>query len=464
MSKPFTPREYQTISAHHIMDTTRCAVFIPVGGGKCASTLMALEALSLVEDTYPVLIIAPKRVARDTWRDEIAKWSEFNHIIISPIIGTPKERFAALQKKAMIYTINPEGIEWLIETLGEKWPFKVIVFDESSRLRGYRTRQGTKRTAALATRAHTHTKRFVELTGTPSPKGLENLWGQLYFLDKGERLGKSFSAFEQRWFRKGYDGFSIQALPHAEREIHAKISDICVSIDLSRYFDVKEPIENTVFVELPDDARKVYDDMEKQFYMELKENSVEAFNAASKSSKLLQITNGAAYVDKDTRKWEKIHDAKIEALESIVEESDGMPILVAYNFVSDRDRLLKHFGKASVDLATTDGFKTFMKGNATIGLAHPASMGHGVDGLQNVTNIMVHFGLGWDLELHDQIQGRIGPTRQLQAGFDRNVFIHYILARGTIDELVLERLTSKRKVQDILMDALRVRERFDLLQ
>jgi SNF2 family DNA or RNA helicase len=419
---------------------------------------MAMDDLSLVEDIYPILIIAPKRVARDTWPSETKKWAEFNHITISAIIGTPKERQTALKRKVMVYTTNNENIEWLIAYHGDKWPYKVIVFDESSRLRGYRTRQGTKRAQALMSVAFKNNCRFIELTGTPNPNGLINLWGQLAFLDKGERLGKSFASFEQRWFRRGFDGFSLDALPHAQKEIESKIKDLCISIDLKDYMDIKKPVESNIEVNLPEGARKLYKDMEKQFFMELDGHPIEAFNAAAKSGKLSQICNGAAYVNIDSREWKEIHTAKIEALESLIEESNGMPIMVSYNFVSDRERLLKHFGKDAVDLATEKGFKDFLTGKFSIGIAHPASMAHGVDGLQYVTNIIAHFGIGWDLELYDQINGRVGPTRQLQAGFDRPAFVYHIIAKNTIDELVLERLTSKRKVQDILLEALKARK------
>ncbi len=458
MSKPFTPRPYQRIARDHIVNTPRCAIWIPPGGGKCGASFMAVDELSLIEDTYPALIIAPKRVARDTWPNEIAKWAEFNHLTISPIIGTQSERMAAVKKNTMFHSINFENIEWLIKYHGDNWPYKVIIFDESSRLRGYRLRQGTKRSQALMAVAFKHNCRFVELTGSPSPNGLINLWGQAAFLDKGERLGKSFTAFEQRWFRTGFDGFSTEPLPHAQREIEGKIKDLCLSIDLKDYFDVRTPITNNVEVMLPPSAQKHYKDMEKLFFTELDGSPIEAFNAAAKSNVLLQIANGAAYVDKDTREWKEVHTAKIDALESLKEELNGAPMFVVTNFVSDRQRILKHFGSDAVDLATDKGFKLFMAGKKPIGIAHPAALGHGVDGLQDVTNILVFFGLTWDLEMYDQVGARVGPVRQFQSGHDRPVYTYHIIAKNTIDELVLERLTSKRKVQDILMDALKARK------
>ena len=455
MTKPFTPWPYQRIAADHIIDHERCAIWIPVGGGKCAAVLMAFDELSLVEDVYPTLIIAPKRVARDTWPNEASKWDEFSHITVSSMVGTQKERTAGLNKRAMFYSINFECIEWLIDCLGDKWPFKNIVFDEASRLRGYRLTQGTKRSQALSKVAHANCKRFIELTGSPSPNGLSGLWGQMAFLDKGQRLGRTYTSFEQRWFTAGFDGWSLKPFDHAQGEIQSKVKDICLSIDLKDYMNTKEPVVNNIIINLPPAAAKAYKTMEKEFFMELENHDVEAFNAASKSGKLLQVCQGAAYID-DAHNYEEIHDEKIQALESLVEESNGMPIFVVTNFVSDRMRLLKHFPKA-VDLATTPGFNKFLTGTVPIGLAHGASLGHGVDGLQYVTNLICFFGIGWDLELYDQITGRIGPTRQLQAGFDRPVFIHHIIARNTIDELVLERLQTKRSVQDVLLTALKKR-------
>lgn len=455
MSEPFIPRPWQLPCVDHVIQNPRCAVWVPVGGGKCGIVYMAMDKLSLVEEVYPALIVAPKRVARDTWPNEISKWDEFSYMTISPAIGDEKERIAGLKKYAMFYSINFECIEWLINYFGDKWPFKSIIFDESSRLRGYRSRQGTKRAKALSTRAH-QTARFIELTGTPAPKGLINTWGPLHFLDQGQRLGKTFTSFQQRWFRTGYDGFSIEPLPHAQKEIEEKIKDVCLSIDLKDYLDIKKPVENTIYVDLPDSARKLYKDMEKKFFMQIEEHGVEAFNAASKSGKLLQLANGAAYVG-ETKEWKEVHTVKLEAVESLVEECNSTPLFLVTNFVSDRERLLKNFSEA-VDLATDKGFKTFLKGNKMIGLAHPGSLGHGVDGLQYVTNIMAFFGMNWDLELYEQVSGRIGPTRQMQAGFDRNVFVHHIIARNTIDEDVLDRLKTKYSVQDALLNAMKRRK------
>lgn len=424
-----------------------------MGSGKSAATLSALQNLSVVDDVYPALIVAPLRVARDTWPDEFSKWDDFKDLRVSPIVGNVSERKHAALKRSEYYTINYENIEWLRDLHGDHWPFRTIIADEASKLRNFRTRQGGKRSKALAQVAHSRTKRFIELTGTPSANGLTWLWGQLYFLDKGERLGRSYTAFEQRWFRTGFNGFSIEPFDHSEREIHERIKDICLTVDIADYVDIGKSIVHNIYVELPSKARALYRDMEREMFMELKGHEVEAFNAASRTNKCLQLSNGAAYVN-DEGKWEEVHTEKLQALESIVNEANGMPVLVSYNFVSDKERLLRAFPKA-VDLATKEGMKQFKAGKSPIGIGHPASIGHGVDGLQDVTNILVVFGMGWDLELYDQFLGRIGPIRQFQSGHKRPVYVYHILARDTMDEVVLERLEKKRPVQDLLLEAMK---------
>lgn len=301
-------------------------------------------------------------------------------------------------------------------------------------------------------------KRFVQLTGTPSPNGLQDLWGQAWFLDGGERLGRTHDSFKQRWFQRSHTGYGIEPLPFAQEQIEDRLKDVVISLNAADYFDLEKPVVNIITVDIPPKVRPLYDDMEKRMFAEIEGHEVEAFNAAARTNKCLQLANGAAYVGESTSEWVEVHDAKIDALDSVMEEAAGMPVLVAYNFKSDLARLKKHFPKG-VDLARTEGMKQFREGKAPLGFAHPASLGHGVDGLQNVTNILAFFGVNWDLELHDQIIERIGPVRQMQAGFKRPVFLHYILARNTTDFMVKERLIGKRAVQDILLEAMKYRRR-----
>jgi hypothetical protein len=442
----------------HILAFPRCALFAFLGAGKSVATLTAIDAMLIAGTAARVLVIAPLRVARDVWTTEAAKWDHLKHLKIVPIVGTKQERLKALATPADIHTTNFDQLPWLIEHLGDRWPFDVVVADELTRLKGFRTKQGNVRAGALGKIAHTKIRRFIGLTGTPAPNSLECLWGQLYFLDRGARLGRTYSAFINRWFRAkpGSDPRYrvLEAMPHAQDEIQAEIRDLCLTLDAKDHFDLREPIVNRMYVDLPPVAAKHYRDMEKQLFTELEGHAIEAFGAAAKTQKLLQFCNGAAYLNGGNTEWAEVHTEKIEALRSIVEEAVGAPVLCAYNFRSDLARLKKAFPEGA-DLATAEGMKKFKSGKCAIGFGHPAGMGHGVDGLQYVCNTIAFFGLNWNLEEHLQVIGRVGPTRQLQAGFDRPVFVHFILARGTVDEMVLERIATKRAVQDILLEALK---------
>lgn len=469
----YKPWEYQNIITSHIIDVPRCAVWAGMGMGKGVATLTALDALFLAGEDNPVLVLGPKRVARDVWPTEAHKWDHLSQITVSPLIGSDAERRRAARVDASIHTINYDNLEWLVELWGDRWPYRTVVADESTRLKnyrgGYRTnKQGTTylqsaggvRARALGRMAHAKIKRFIELTGTPSPNGLADLWGQMWFLDAGQRLGRTYESFRQRWFEKGYDGFSVEAREFAQQQIQDRLRDVCLTIDPKDWFDLREPRVNNIYVDLPPKARRHYADMEKEMFTELEGHEVEAFGAAARTQKCLQLANGAAYIGEATdpgpRKWVAVHDAKLEALDSCVSEAAGMPQVVSYEFKSDKARIMKAFPRA-VDLSTDEGMKEFKTGRRPIGLAHPASLGHGVDGLQDVTSIITHFGHNWNLELYDQINERIGPMRQMQSGHDRLVFHNHIIARDTVDELVMARRESKRSVQDILLEAMKRR-------
>lgn len=456
VSKPLILRPPQVPMIDHIISNPRCAIWADMGFGKTSAALTALDRLDLVEEVYPVLVIATLRVARDTWVDEAAKWDQLKRLRVSAIIGNESERRAGLRAKADIYCINYDNLQWLGGVLGDEWPFKTVIADESTKLKGFRLKQGTKRARVLAQRAHAKTNRFIELTGTPSPNGLKDLWGQVWFLDAGQRLGRTYDSFRQRWFQKSFDGYGMEPLPFAQEQIHDKVRDVCLALNPADWFDVEKPVSEPIYVDLPPKARALYKEMERRMFAEIEGHPVTALNAAAKTNKCLQLANGAAYVGEGSAEWVEVHNAKIEALESIVEEAGSMPLLVAYNFKSDRARLLKHF-KGSVDLATREGLAKFKEGKALIGIGHPASIGHGIDGLQYVTNKIAFFGSDWNLETHDQIIGRIGPVRQMQAGFNRPVFVYYITARDTVDELVAARRTTKREVQDLLLEAVKAR-------
>ena len=457
MRKPFKARPYQEMIIDHIIGTNRCAVWSGMGTGKTVATLTALEILQMVEEG-PALVVAPLRVALGTWPDEVLKWEHLRGVNVSAIVGTERERISALKAHAQIYTTNYEQLVWLVNYWGDRWPYATVVLDESTKVKSFRLRQGGKRAQALGSIAHTRIKRIIELTGTPASNGLKDLWGQLWFVDAGNRLGRTFSAFTQRWFTKGYDGFSLMPTVGAQAEIQNKLRDVCITIEAKDWFDLHQPIITDIEVDLPVRARKHYKEMEKEMFTSLDTgHEVEAFNAAAKTQKCLQIANGAMYVGEGAIEWTELHKAKLEALESIVEEASGMPVLVAYHFKSDLARLLKAFPQGRQLDKNPQTIRDWNAGKIPVLFAHPASAGHGLN-LQDGGNIIVFFGLNWNLEEHLQIIERIGPTRQMQAGYDRPVFIYRIIARDTVDELVLERLETKREVQDILMSAMKRRK------
>lgn len=445
----FTPRPYQSIMCSHILEHRRCALYVPMGFGKTTATLMALSTLQFVEDNR-TLVLAPLRVAESVWPNEVKNWDMFSHLKVVPIIGNEKTRKERLHTKADIHTINYENLPWLIEQ--EKWYWKTVVADESTRLKSFRLRQGSKRAKALAKVAFSKINRFIELTGTPAPNGLKDLWGQMWFLDKGERLGKSFSDFSYRWFKpKHPNSFEIVPMPHAQEEIQDRIKDLCMSLKVEDWFDVKEPIVTNISIALPETAYKLYKQMEKDFYIEVKNKGVEALNAGSKGIKCLQLASGAIYVD-DQNNWEEVHTCKLDALESIIEEANGMPVIVAYHFKSDLERLKKRFPQGKELDKATSTIDKWNKSEIPILFAHPQSAGHGLN-LQYGGNIIVFFSHWWDLEFYQQIVERIGPVRQMQAGFNRPVYIYNIMAEGTIDNLVIQSRKSKTTVQNLILEA-----------
>lgn len=428
----------------------RLALWMLPGSGKTVTTLTALDELDLVEDVYPALVLAPLRVARDVWPFENAIWGHLRHLRIEPITGPVEQRHRALKRQADIYTVNYENIPWLVATLGENWPFKTIVADEATRTKSFRLRQGSTRMQVLSKVAW-RSDRFIELTGSPSANGIKDLWGQIWFLDRGERLGKSFSAFEARWFRRGYDGYTLEPMAHAQDEVQERLRDICFTIEPPATDD---PIINLIWVDLPRKARDAYYDLEKEFFAKIAEHEIEAANAAVKGQKLLQLANGAIYHD-EYKNWTETHSAKLEALDSLIEEANGNPILLSYNWVHDKERLLKRYPFARF-LKTKQDEDDWNAGKIPLLVTHPGSAGHGLN-LQHGGHIIVYFGIDWPLEYHEQILERIGPRRQKQSGYDRPVYIHMILARDTLDEAVLERLQSKRSIQEILLEAMKSR-------
>ena len=469
--KSFRPRPIQQPMIDFLCNNKRGSLYASMGTGKTSACLYAIDVLQLLGEIHhndPTLVIGPARVAEDTWPEEVAKWSQFRDMKIVPLCGTPAQRLDRLKSRADIFTISYELAPWLVETYLERWPYRQVIADESDRLKGFREKKGGtntdnkkagssgKRAFQLARVAHTLVDRWVNLTGTPSPNGLKDLWGQNWYVDRGARLGRTHGAFMQRWFKPKWSGHGVEPMPHAEKEIHELLRDVCLTIDPKDYFDLKDPIVKPIYVTLPLSAKKIYRELERELFAQLQDGQeIEVFNAAALTNKCLQVANGAAYTEYPN--WSAVHDAKLEALKSIQHESGGMPLLVAYQFKSDVERILKAFPGA-VELRTKDGMARFRAGDAPIGLAHPKSMGHGIDGLQHVTNILVRYGHDWNLGERMQMLERIGPMRQLQAGFERAVFVYDIVAKDTIDEDVIESHVAKRSVQDALLNAMKRRK------
>lgn len=468
-------RPYQRLIIDHIVTHPKCAVWAFMGAGKTVSTLTAIDQLRMAGiEEKPTLIIAPLRVARDVWPDEAHQWSHLHHLRVVPIIGTETQRRDALWKEAEVYTVNFENLEWLIKKWGPHWPYGMIVIDESTKLKSLRANirkneqgnswvqgQGGVRAKELLKATFTHkTPRIVELTGTPSPNGLQDLWGQIFFLDHGCRLGRVFDAFRTRWFRPKFDGFGFEPLPGAQAMIESQLKDIVISLKTEDWFDLDKPIERNIWITLPPAAMKQYKEMERALFTEIQGHKIEAFNAGARTQKCLQMAAGAAYTgnasDPGERKWAEAHSAKLDALEEIIEENNGMPILVAYNFKSDLARLMKRFPKGRHLDQKSQTIADWNAGNIPLLFTHPASAGHGLN-LQHGSNILVYFSLDWNFEHHAQIAERIGPVRQAQSGYKRNVYIYKILAKGTIDEDVLDVLSTKGSIQDALMNGMRKR-------
>lgn len=480
----YYPRPYQQLIRSFALERNRCNIFASPGMGKTGAGLDIFESRRLMGQAQRMLVLAPKRVALTSWPDEVKKWwITFGHLKIAAAVGGEQERIAALKSGADIVTINYENIPWLIETVGDAWDFDMVFADESTRLKGLRVSvqrrqradgswgpeflvgQGAERAKALAQVVFDRkVKYWINATGSPAPNGIVDLWGQQWFIDRGQRLGNSFDAFSQRWFRAvpGGDGYSdIEPLPYAQREVEDLLRQTSITVDAKDWFDLEEPIERHVFVDLPPKARKQYREMEKELFTEIELlggiAAVEVFNQGSKVQKCLQIASGALIYD-DERNWTEIHDEKIEALRSIYEETGGEPLLVAYQHKADLYRILKAFPKARY---LDDKPKTqhdWNDGKIRMLVCHPASAGHGLS-LQHGGRILVDFASGYNLEHDEQILERIGPTRQAQSGYKRSVFRYRIVARDTLEEhSVLPRLAEKISVQESFKRAMKVRK------
>lgn len=456
----FKPREYQRQIIEHIIDCERAGVFAGMGMGKTASVLAALDGLKAVdrETTFPVLVVAPLQVCMSVWPAEIAKWTRFHGLSFRQIVGNEQTRLAALSGKvADIYIINYENLIWLVEIFKKKgWPFKTVITDESTRIKGFRLRNGTKRAAALA-RTVDATRRWVIMTGTPTPRNLIDIWGQVWFLDKGDRLGHTFKAFTSRWF--DYDPYtnSYTPTPWGKRQIPEKLKDICITVQPEDFFDLDQLIVTDHEIEFTDALRRQYSALERQLYLELTKNeTITAVTAAAKTIKLLQFCSGAVYIDdtgNNQSEYSEIHNLKLDMLESVVEETDT-PVLVAVQYRHDFERILNRFPQARRLDKNPATLEDWNRGRIPMLLAHPASAGHGLN-LQDGGRHIVFFSHWWNAEERLQIIERIGPVRQLQSGHPRPVFVHNIIIKNSVEETVIQSHNKKVEIQQALMERLK---------
>jgi SNF2 family DNA or RNA helicase len=388
-------------------------------------------------------------VAEDTWSREAGKWDHLRYLRISKVLGTEKERIEALNRPADIYVINRENTEWLVNYYGRKWPFDLVIVDELSSFKSPKAR----RFRALR-KVRPLIKRIVGLTGTPAPNGLIDLWAQVYLLDQGERLGKTITGYRERYFvpdkRNRTTIFSWAPKPGAEEAIHKKLSDLCISMRAEDWLELPERIDNLVMVKLPPKAWMQYEQLERDLLLPLAGGDVVANTAAGLSNKLLQMSNGAVYDENGTAKV--FHNAKLEALDDIIEAAGGKPVLVFYAYRHDLARLKDHLaGLGPRTLESSADIEDWNAGRIPVLLAHPGSAGHGLN-LQDGGNIIVWFGMTWNLEFYMQAVKRL--HRQ---GQKNSVIVHHLVAEGTIDEDVMAALGSKARTQDALLEAVKAR-------
>lgn len=441
----YKPHEYQSYATEFILSHPISAVFLEMGLGKSVITLSAIFDLCL--DSFlvcKVLVIAPLRVARDTWPAEINKWDHLKGLSYSVAVGTEKERIDALKKQSTVYIINRENVDWLVHKSGIPFHFDMVVIDELSSFKSY----GAKRFKSLL-KVRPSVKRIVGLTGTPSSNGLMDLWAEFRILDLGQRLGRYISHYRNTYFkpdkRNAQIIFSYKPLPGAEDEIYKQISDITISMKSTDYLKMPEYVSNEVFVTLSEKEWKVYSDFKEDMVANLGDEEIDAVNAAVLSGKLLQMANGAVYDSEN--KAHVIHDKKLDALEDLIEGANGKPVLVAYWYKHDLERIKDRFPVRQIQ--SSKDIEDWNDGKIPIAVIHPASAGHGLN-LQSGGSTLIWFGLTWSLELYQQTNARL-----YRQGQKDTVIVHHIITKNTIDEDVLLALTKKEKTQDALIDAVK---------
>ncbi|PKL22177.1 MAG: DEAD/DEAH box helicase [Spirochaetae bacterium HGW-Spirochaetae-4] len=447
----YTAHEYQQYASDFIETHPVAAILLACGLGKTIITLTAVH--NLLFDSFEVrkvLVIAPLRVARDTWPSEIGKWDHLQLLRTSVAVGSTAERIIALERKADLYIINRENVQWLIEESALPFDFDMVVVDELSSFKNHRS----KRFRALMKRRPL-VKRIVGLTGTPASNGLIDLWAQFKLLDKGARLGRFIGSYRDAYFspdkRNGQIVFSYKPAPGAEEKIYRAIDDITISMKAQDHIRMPELVSNEYRITLSDDERNVYEKLRKDLVLDSSGGQVTAANAASLSGKLLQLANGAVYTDEGTTI--ALHDRKLDALEDLIEAANGQSVLVAYWFKHDLERIIGRLEKLGVSFSTLDSSKSIRiwnDGNLPVGLIHPASAGHGLN-LQGGGNCLIWFGLTWSLELYQQTVARL--WRQGQQS--ETVVVQHLITDQTIDERIMRVLSGKAATQDALIEAVK---------
>lgn len=454
----YNPHPYQQVANQHIIDHLNCGLFLEMGLGKTVATLTAIDQLMFDRmEVNKVLVIAPKRVAEDTWIDEVQKWDHLRHLKLSIVLGSERKRKEALMQKADIYVINRENVAWLVAHYGTAFPFDMVVIDELS---SFKSAKASRFKALRQVRPKV--KRVVGLTGTPRPNGLLDLWPQLYLLDQGERLGKTLTGYREKYFNPGKrnghviyeyklkkDDSGILGPDVYEREIYEKISDICISMKARDYLDLPDRLDTFTMIHFSPEVKKLYDQFERDQVLQMgSADEITALSAAALYGKLLQFSNGAIYdANKD---YHEIHHAKIEALEERIEAADGQPVLVLYQFKHDLDRIMRYLKKYKpVFLQSGEDVKAWNRKEIQLLVGHPASMGHGLN-MQAGGHILEWFGLPSSLELRQQTIARLDRQGQTMP-----VLNNSLAMKGSIEETVIERLSDKAIGQEIMMDAVK---------
>lgn len=447
---------YQRACVAHIIEHPYCGVFLDMGLGKTVSTLTAVnDLMNDYCEISSVLVVAPKRVAESVWQEEAAKWEHLSRLTFSKITGPARKREEAARKKADIHIVSRDNLAWLVALFGGRLPYEMVVADELS---SFKSHQAQRWKALRAARPYL--RRFVGLTGTPAPNGLIDLWPQIFLMDRGERLEKTVTAYRQKYFRPGKTNghvvFSYTLLNDAEARIRDRIKDICISMKAEDYLQLPERTDNYIRLRMPDDIKARYDSFEREKVLELLGSAegdadlISVVNAAALSNKLLQFANGAVYDgDKNAR---PVHNIKLEALKEIVEDANGQPVLVAWTYQFDRDRIreaLKAYGPR--ELKDGRDIDDWNAGRVQVMLAHPASAGHGLN-LQAGGHIIVWFGQTWSLELYQQFNARL-----YRQGQTRQVIVHHLVLQDTHDEDVVRALKGKREKQNALMDSIKAK-------